>query len=61
MDKDVLLVNGDIIRPTVHSRFAFSPKSIKNSHTIINLCREKNSLHDYIIVSVIAPFEERKE
>lgn len=60
--ENLLLLDGDTIRSTVHNNFDFSPESIKkNSHLIINLCKEKISFHDYIIVSVIAPFEETRE
>jgi len=62
MDQNVLLVDGDTIRSTVHNDFDFSPESIKkNSHRIIDLCKEKIAFYDYIIVSVIAPFEETRE
>ena len=45
-----------------HNDFDFSPENItKNSRAIIDLCKEKTSLHDYIIVSVIAPFKETRE
>jgi len=59
---DVLLLDGDTIRSTIHNDFNFSSESIKkNSHLIIDLCKEKSHFHDYIIVSVIAPFEETRE
>ena len=61
-EKDVLLLDGDKIRSTIHNDFDFSPENIKiNSRAIIDLCKEKTSLHDYIIVSVIAPFENTRE
>jgi adenylylsulfate kinase len=60
--KDVLLLDGDKIRSTIHNDFDFSLENIKkNSRSIIKLCKDKISLHDYIIVSVIAPFEETRE
>ena len=60
--KDVLLLDGDKIRSTIHNDFDFSLEKIKkNSRAIIKLCKDKISLHDYIIVSVIAPFEETRE
>jgi len=60
--KDVLLLDGDKIRSTIHNDFDFSLENIKkNSRAIIKLCKDKISLHDYIIVSVIAPFEETRE
>jgi|TARA_Y100000294_G_scaffold158168_1_gene160269 adenylyl-sulfate kinase len=58
----VLLLDGDKIRSTMHKGLDFSSENIKiNSHAIINLCKEKESLHDYIVVSVIAPFEETRK
>ena len=60
--KEVLSLDGDNIRSTIHNDFDFSPDNIKkNSLLIINLCLKKISQYDYIIVSVIAPFEETRK
>jgi adenylyl-sulfate kinase len=60
--ENLLILDGDKIRSTVHNDFDFSPEKIKkNSNLIINLCKENIPFHDYIIVSVIAPFEETRK
>ena len=60
--KNVLLLDGDNIRSTIHNDFDFSTESIKkNNLPSIDLCVEKISHYDYIIVSVIAPFEKIRE
>jgi len=60
--KEVLFLDGDKIRSTIHNDFDFSPENIKkNSLLIINLCLKNISQYDYIIVSVIAPFEETRK
>lgn len=62
MKKDVLLLDGDKIRSTTHNDYDFSPESIKrNNIIIIDLCKEKISCYNYIIISVIAPFEETRK
>ena len=59
---NVLLLDGDIIRSTLNIGFDFSPDKIKqNSLRIINLCKKESILYDYIIVSVIAPYEETRK
>ena len=59
--KNVLSVDGDTIRSAIYNHFDFSPNSIKNNNlAIIDLCKEKISLHDYIIVSVISPLEKNE-
>ena len=59
---NVLLLDGDKIRSTIHNDFDFSPESIKkNSLLIIDLCVDQISQYDYVIVSVISPFEETRK
>ena len=56
----MILLDGNSIRSTIHNHFDLSPESIKNLSVIL-LIYVKKSLHDYIIVSVIAPFEKIRE
>ena len=59
--KDVLVVDGDIVRNGPHKKLDFSPNGIKtNNLLLIDYCRDNKDTHDYIIVSVIAPFEETR-
>ena len=58
---NILLLDGDKIRSTIHTDLDYSPKGIKrNSLLIIDYCKEQLSFYDHIIVSVIAPFEETR-
>ena len=60
--KEVLLLDGDKIRSTIHNDLDFTPESIKkNSLLIIDLCVDKISQYDYVIVSVISPFEDTRK
>jgi adenylyl-sulfate kinase len=59
---NVLLLDGDIIRSKLNISTDFSPDKIKeNSQMIINVCKKKSIIYDYIIVSVIAPYEETRK
>jgi len=60
-NKNILFLDGDNVRSSVHTDLDFSPRGIRrNSKLIINYCKEKLSLYDYIIVAVIAPFEDTR-
>jgi|TARA_B100001964_G_C13954163_1_gene474690 adenylyl-sulfate kinase len=60
--KKVLLLDGDEIRSKVDCTFDFSVQSIKeNNFKIIDFCKENINLYDFIIVSIIAPFEETRK
>jgi len=61
-EKNIWHLDGDEIRSKVDYKNDFSNQSIKkNSLRIIELCNENINLYDYIIVSIIAPFEETRK
>jgi adenylylsulfate kinase len=60
-NKTLLYLDGDEIRSKVEYKNDFSVQSIKqNSLEIIKECNIFLDLYDYIIVSVIAPFEDTR-
>ncbi len=60
-NKKVLYLDGDEIREKVDYKNDFSIESIKqNNINIIELCKNNINSYSYIIVSVIAPFEETR-
>jgi len=60
-NKKVLYLDGDKIREKVDYKNDFSIESIKqNNINIIKLCKNNINSYPYIIVSVIAPFEETR-
>lgn len=58
----VLVLDGDILRNTIHRKFDFSPEGIKkNNAFIVKLCKKHLSEFDYILVAVISPFLESRK
>tara|TARA_B110000014_G_C19933937_1_gene483208 strand:- start:165 stop:677 length:513 start_codon:yes stop_codon:yes gene_type:complete len=59
--KSVKIIDGDIIRDRSNKKLDFSKKAILyNNRRVINMCLKQIKKYDYIIVSVIAPFEETR-
>lgn len=57
----VYQVDGDIFREERKSRNSFTKEEIlKNNYQIISYCQSIFSKYDFIIVSVISPFEETR-
>jgi adenylyl-sulfate kinase len=60
--KEVLTLDGDDVRKTLHQHLGFSPDDIKlNNQLIAELCSSRRTEADYILVPVIAPFAEVRE
>lgn len=60
--KAVLIIDGDIIRNTLHKHLGFSPEDIKeNNRLIANICKGKISEYDYILIPIISPFKKSRE
>jgi len=58
----VYQVDGDIFRKKRKSKNSFTRKEIlKNNYQIISYCQSIFSKYDFIIVSVISPFEETRQ
>lgn len=57
----VEIIDGDQFRNRMHSNLGFSPQEIKlNNQIIINYCRSNLARNNFILVCVIAPFEETR-
>lgn len=60
-DKKVKLLDGDVIRDTIHKDLKFTPEDIKENNRLIALiCKENIGLYDYILVPIISPFRENR-
>jgi len=58
----VLHVDGDIFRKENKNKNSFSKKEIlRNNYGIISYCKSLIKNHDFIIVSVISPFQETRQ
>lgn len=56
--KTVKIIDGDELRNGPHKHFDFTPKGIiRNNDGVIELCKELSVEFDYILVSLITPFE----
>tara|TARA_Y100000590_G_C15743879_1_gene1021286 strand:+ start:760 stop:1272 length:513 start_codon:yes stop_codon:yes gene_type:complete len=59
--KTVKVIDGDTIRDNSNEKLDFSTQGIiYNNKRIINMCLKLIKQYDYIIVSVIAPFNETR-
>jgi adenylyl-sulfate kinase len=53
----VLVLDGDVVRATLHQALSFTPEDIwENNLRIAALCEEQSGAYDYILVPVISPF-----
>jgi adenylyl-sulfate kinase len=60
--KKVLIIDGDMIRNTLHKHLKFTPSDIKkNNRLTVKLCASQRPAYDYIIVSLISPFRESRK
>jgi adenylylsulfate kinase len=59
--KKVEVLDGDVVRSTIHRSLKFTPEDIKeNNKQIARLCEQNLELYDYILVPVISPFRESR-
>jgi len=57
--KKVEIIDGDIIRNTLHKHLGFSREDIRlNNKLIAELCKEKENQIDFILVPIISPYKE---
>lgn len=60
--KKVKVIDGDVIRSTLHRDIGFTHEDIKkNNRLIAELCQRNLSGYDYIVVSIIAPFIKSRQ
>ncbi len=59
--KKIKVIDGDIIRSTIHRNLEFTPNDIKENNKLISLmCKENLGQYDYILVPIISPFRESR-
>ena len=57
----VMIIDGDVVRNTIHGNLKFSPDDIKENNKLIALmCKENLGHYDYILVPIISPFRESR-
>lgn len=60
--RKVKILDGDVIRNTIHGHLGFSPEDIKeNNFLIAKLCVKYKNEYDVIIVPIISPFIESRQ
>ena len=60
--KKIKIIDGDIIRNTLHKSLGFSKKDIlTNNHLIAKLCKDNLTEFDFILVPIISPFIESRK
>jgi pyruvate kinase len=61
-DKSVKIIDGDVVRETLHKHLGFSEEDIKeNNRLIAELCKKEQKNYDYILVPIISPYKESRE
>ena len=61
-DKKCKIIDGDIIRSNPNHKVDFSYNGIMNNHRYIReICLSEIKFHDYLLVTVISPFNELRE
>ena len=60
--KKVKVIDGDVIRGTIHKDLKFTPEDIKENNRLIALmCKDNLGRWDYILVPIISPFRESRD
>ena len=55
----IIVLDGDIVRNTLHRNLGFSREDIKeNNKLIATLAKEYTTNHDFVLVPIISPYEE---
>jgi len=60
--KRVHILDGDVVRNTLHRNLGFSREDIReNNRLIAEFAREKNEAHDIVLVPIISPYREDRK
>lgn len=60
--KTVIVLDGDVLRNTIHKHLKFTPQDIKkNNELIAKVCVRCKKQYDYVLVPVISPFAESRQ
>ena len=58
----VLVLDGDVVRQTLHKHLGFTPADIReNNRLLADLCFKNLPDYDFILVPIISPFRESRE
>jgi len=58
----VKILDGDVIRNSVHTHLGFSPNDIKeNNIKIAKICKKLLQSYDFILVPIISPFKNSRQ
>ena len=61
-DQKVLVLDGDVVRATLHRHLGLSPADIReNNRLIVGICRKSLAEYDVILVPIISPFRDSRE
>lgn len=60
--KSVCILDGDVVRATLHKNLGFERDDIReNNRLIAEIAKEKSKSHDIVLVPIISPFKEDRE
>ena len=60
--KKVVILDGDVVRSTLHKNLGFSPEDIhENNRLLTILAKEKAKTADFVLLPIISPFIEDRE
>lgn len=61
-NKKVVIIDGDVIRNTLHTHLGFSREDIKTNNILIaELAVEKMKGYDFVLIPIISPYKEDRE
>lgn len=62
MGKKVMVIDGDVVRLTVHKKLGFTLEDIKENNRLISvMCYNNLGNYDVILVPIISPFRESRD
>lgn len=57
----VMIIDGDVVRDTIHRNLKFTPDDIKENNKLIALmCKKTLGHYNYVLVPIISPFRENR-
>lgn len=60
--KKVMVIDGDVIRATLHKELGFTPAHIReNNRLIASMCHDNLEKYDFILVPIISPFRQSRD
>jgi adenylylsulfate kinase len=60
--KKVVILDGDVVRNTLHKNLGFSPEDIHENNRLLSLlAKEKSKEADVVLLPIISPYEEDRK